>query len=84
MKISTHEALKTDHAQLRSLAQIGPRPAPQAANAEGVEPVVPQPDEYAVSVSDEPSEGRALREQQDEAAKGSQDSNDWVERESFQ
>lgn len=38
---------------------------------------VPRPDEYAMAASDDPSEGRALREQQDEAVESSQDSDDW-------
>lgn len=46
------------------------------ASAEGVEQDTPRPDEYALAASDEASEVRALREQQDEAAESSQDSDD--------
>lgn len=57
-----------------AMSRAGVSPAHVDASAEGEVPAVPRPkDEYALAASDEPSEGRALREQQDEAAEGSQE-----------
>lgn len=60
-----------------AMSRAGVSPAHEAANAEGVKQDAPRPDEYALAASDEPPEGRALSEQQDEAAESSQDSDDW-------
>lgn len=54
------------------ITRAGVSPAHENASAEADGPVVPRPDEYALAASDELSEGRALREQQDAAAEGSQ------------
>lgn len=60
-----------------AISRAGVSPAHVDASAEGEVPAVPRPDEYALAASDEPSEGRALREQQDAAAEGSQDTDHW-------
>lgn len=61
-----------------AMSRAGVSPAHVDASAEGEEQAVPRPkDEYALAASDEPSEGRAMREQQDHAAEGSQDAGDW-------
>lgn len=57
-----------------AMSRAGVSPAHEDASAEGEVPAVPRPkNEHALAASDEPSEGRALREQQDEAAEGNQD-----------
>lgn len=55
-----------------AMSRAGVTPASEDARAEGGVPAVPVPDEWALAASDEPSEGRALREQQDTAAEGPQ------------
>lgn len=61
-----------------AMSRAGVSPAHVDASAEGEVPAVPRPkDEYALAASDEPSEGRALREQQDADAENNQTPDDW-------
>lgn len=61
-----------------AMSRAGVSPAHVDASAEGEVPAVPRPkDEYALAASDEPSEGRALREQQDADAEDNQTPDDW-------
>lgn len=56
-----------------AMSRAGVSPAHVDASAEGEVPAVPRPkNEYALAASDEPSEGRVLREQQDADAESSQ------------
>ena len=71
------EARGQEPTQPTPMSRAGVSPAHEDASAEGVERNVPMPDEYALAASDEASEGRALREQQDDAAEGSQDPSEW-------
>ena len=71
------ETRSQEPTQPTPITRAGMSPAREAASAEGVEQDVPRPDEYALAANDELSEGRALRQQQDKAAEGSQDSDDW-------
>lgn len=51
-------------------------PHPPAMSRAGVSPAL-RPYEFDLAASDEPSEGRAMREQQDDAAESNQDTEDW-------
>lgn len=62
------EARGQEPTQPTPITRAGVSPAHEAASAEGVGQDVPRPDEYALAANDELSEGRALREQQDNAA----------------
>lgn len=69
---------RTQESYPPAMSRAGVSPAHVDASAEGEVPAVPRPkNEYALAASDEPSEGRAMREQQDKAAEGSQD--EWGE-----
>lgn len=69
---------RTQESYPPAMSRAGVSPAHVDASAEGEVPAVPRPkNEYALAASDEPSEGRALREQQDETAESSQDPGDW-------
>lgn len=69
---------RTQESYPPAMSRAGVSPVHVDASAEGEEPAVPRPNnEYALAASDEPSEGRALREQQDAAAEASQDADDW-------
>ncbi|MEX3600529.1 hypothetical protein [Kocuria carniphila] len=71
------EARGQEPTQPTPITRAGVSPAHEAASAEGVEQDVPRPDEYALAASDELSEGRALRQQQDVDAEGNQSADDW-------
>ena len=60
-----------------AMSRAGVSPAEEVASDEGVEPVAPRPEEHPLAASKELFEGRALREQPDEATESSQDTEDW-------